>query len=534
MGTGSVVALALAAAMALHGVAGAQPLSEDPRRDSRRDPRRDPRGPEASPSPSTTMPVPIEDGTETMTETMGRERSERPYDAAAISLEKPIDPATYLCGPGDVFELNFWGRQNFRLQIAADLEGNAFIAKIGFVNVAGKSLTAVRALVKKKVQREYPGLGFELTLTKPRMFLVHLVDNVKTPGAYAASALDRVATTLKYAGGSTGSRRRIVIKRASGAELTADLVLYELTGDTSYNPYVLDGDVITVPFPELTVSIAGPVHRPGPYELVKSKDLAELLHLAGGLKAAAARTLPIRIVRRNERQQQTFHDVPFTGAGIPNHSLRDDDEIYVQSVVELQRSVLLIGAVVGADPLDQTTTSKRLLFVQGDTVRSLIERAGGIRAPGDLDRSYISRPRKSEDPLVIPINLEALLVQRDFSADRAIEIGDSIVIPPMRYAILVEGAVGRPGAYTFNPQFGVPEYIAHAGGRTRTARDEDEIKLVSISGAMRSYERGTKLQPGEAILVPERNFTRPEVVQIVIATAGLLLSGLAITIAVTR
>ncbi len=522
MRTGFVVGLVLATVTVLLGPVGAQPLPQDPQRGT---------GPTTTPT-TTTMPVPIDDDG---TETMGAERAARTSDPAPISLERPIDPATYLCGPGDVFELNFWGRQNFRLQIAADLEGNAFISKIGFVDVAAKSLTAVRALVKKKVQREYPGLGFELTLTKPRTFLVHLVDNVKTPGVYPASALERVGSTLVRAGGATGSRRRISIKRLSGATLTADLVLYELTGDTTYNPYVLDGDVITVPFPDVTATISGPVQRPGTYELIKSKDLAELLDLAGGLKASAARSLPLRIVRRNERQQQKFIDLPFTGTGgVPNQSLRDDDEVQVQSVVELQRSVLLIGAVVGADSLDQTTTSKRLPFVEGDTVRSLIERAGGIRAPGNLNLSYISRPRKGEEPLVIPIDLDRLFVQRDFSADRAIEMGDSIVIPPMRHAILVEGAVGRPGPYNFNPRFGVPEYIAHAGGRTRTAREEDDIKLIDSAGAMRPYRRGARLQPGDAILVPERNFTRPEIVQIVLASAGLLLSGLAITIAVTR
>lgn len=516
MRRGLVVALVVA--MAPMGTARAQPLPQDPRRPN-------------EPTSTTTMPVPIEDGTETM----GAELSARTSSPAPVSLEKPIDPATYLCGPGDVFELNFWGRQNFRLQIVADLEGNAFISKIGFVSVAGKSLTAVRVLVKKKVQREYPGLGFELTLTKPRTFLVHLVDNVKNPGAYPASALERVGTALVKAGGATGSRRRILVKRASGAELTADLVLYELTGDTSYNPYVLDGDVISVPFPDVTVAISGPVQRPGTYELIKSRDLAELLRLAGGLKASAARTLPIRIIRRNELQQQKFVDLPFTGTGgVPNQLLRDDDEVLVQSVLELQRSVLLIGAVVGADSLDQATTSLRLPFVEGDTVRSLIDRAGGIRAPGDLHRSFISRPRKDEEPLVIPIDLDALLVQRDFSVDQDIQMGDTLVIPPMRYAILVEGAVGRPGAYNYNPRLGVLEYIAHAGGRTRTARDEDEIKLIDTKGGTRAYKPGSRLQPGEAILVPERNFTRPEVVQIVLATAGLLLSGLAITIAVTR
>ncbi len=510
--------LAVVAAMALLSQAAAQPMPPEPPR-------------ERPDAPATTMPVPIEEGTEVS----GTERPIRTSDPLPTPLEKPVDPTTYVCGPGDSFDLNFWGRQNFRLQITADLEGNAFISKIGFVAVAGKTLTVVRALVKKKVQREYPGLGFELTLTRPRTFLVHLVENVKKPGAYPGTAVERVSTTLARAGGSTGSRRRIVIKRASGAELTADLVLYELTGDTAYNPYVLDGDVIRVPFPGVAVAINGAVHRPGIYELIKTKDLTELLQLAGGLKASAARSLPVRIVRRNERAQSRFHDVAFAASGeLPPQELLDDDEVFVQSTLELQRTVLLMGAVVGADTLDQATSSRRLPYVEGDTVRSLIERAGGIRAQGDLRRAYISRPRAGEDPLIIPIDLDLLLVQRDFRTDRAVEIGDSLVIPPLRQAILVEGAVGRPGPYQFNPRFGVPEYLAHAGGRSRTALDESDIKLVDTNGVTRPYRRGSKLQPGDAILVPERNFSRPEVVQIVIAAAGLLLSGVAVTLAVTR
>src|SRR5690606_34147109 len=146
-----------------------------------------------------------------------------------------------------------------------------------------------------------------------------------------------------------------------------------------------------------------------------------------------------------------FHDLAFDARGLPpNRRLRDDDEIIVRSTQELQRSVLLIGAVAGADPLDQAATGKRLAFIEGDTVRSLLERAGGIQAPGDLHRSYISRPRRGKKPALIPIDLEALVVRRDFSADKPIFMGDTIVVPPMRRSILVEGAVARAGVYDYN------------------------------------------------------------------------------------
>jgi len=468
------------------------------------------------------------------TEVLGAESTAVSASAAPISLEQPIDPDKYVCGPGDVFELNFLGQQNFRLRIAADLEGRAFISKVGFVPVAGKTLTAVRKEVAKKVRGNYPGLSFELALISPRSFLVHIVNYVKQPGSYSATPLERVSNLLTRAGGVTGSRRRIVIKHKGGTETPADLVLYELTGDTAYNPYVLDGDVIVVPFADVVATIEGAVRRPGRYELTKTRDLDEALTLAGGFTSSVARSLPIRIVRRNAKVQDEFVDVPFRGDAAPNHDVIDGDRVIVRGADDLQRSVLLIGAISGADSLDATTTSRRLPYVEGDTVLSLLERAGGIKAPGDLRRSYITRPHENGSQELIAIDLDALLVRRDFKSDKPVKMGDTIVIPPMQYSIRVQGAVGRPGLYNYNPLFGVPEYIAHAGGRTRSAESIDDAIIIDSNGSTRPYRKGAKPSPGDAILIPERNFTRAEVVQLVFAGAGLILSGVAITLAATR
>jgi len=454
---------------------------------------------------------------------------------APISIEQPIDPELYICGPGDIFDLNFWGAQNFRLKIAVDLEGRTFISKVGYVAVAGKSLSAVRTAIKSKVRGQYPGLNFDLTLVSPRTFLVHVVDNVKTPGTYPTHPLERISTVLAKAGMlPNGSRRRIEVRHHDGKTVTADLVMYDFTGDTAYNPYLLDGDVITVPFANPVVTIAGAVRRPGSYELVKTKDLAELLDLAGGFTSGVARALPIQVVGLNDKQQQVSTELAFRGGAAPNAALHDADHVYVRGTGEVERTILLIGAVVGSDPLDAATTSKRLPFVEGDTVLSLIERAGGIKAPGDLRRSYISRPQAGKTPQLIPLDLDALLVRRDFSADVKVAMGDTIVIPPMQYSVLVEGAVARGGPYPFNPQFGISEYIAHAGGRTRTARDLDEVQLIDWNGATHPYRNAMKINPGDAILVPERNFTRAEIAQLILAGAGIVLSGVAIGIAATR
>jgi protein involved in polysaccharide export with SLBB domain len=172
--------------------------------------------------------------------------------------------------------------------------------------------------------------------------------------------------------------------------------------------------------------------------------------------------------------------------------------------------------------------------VEGDTVLALLDRIGGVKAPGDLRRSYISRPRPGKDPELISLDLEALLVRRDFTADRPVQLGDTIVVPPVQYSVLVEGAVVRGGLYTYNPTFGIREYIAHAGGRTRTARDLDEVQLIDTNGHTHPFQPGMKPSPGDAILVPERNFSRSEVAQLILAGASIIVSGIAVTIAATR
>jgi polysaccharide biosynthesis/export protein len=483
---------------------------------------------------STEMPVTLPDDPEVL-EAVQRERAPDEAPSAPLPLEKPVDPGDYHCGPGDVFELNFWGRQNFRLQVVADLEGRIFISKVGLVKVAGLSLTQVRARVTRKVRRNYPGLKFDLVLARPRTFVVHVVDNVKKPGVYLARPTDRVSSVLERAGGITGSKRRIRIRRAGGQTVNADLLLYELTGDTKHNPMVLDGDVVEIPFSGVVVSISGPVQRPGEYELVDTQDLTELLALAGGFRSSVARNLPVRLTRRNARQQASFSYIRFDANGdLPNHKLRDEDAVAVRGTNELQRTIQLIGAIAGADPLDPATGSKRLTYVEGDTVRTLIDRAGGITAPGDLSRAYISRPRMGKAPELIPLDLDALLIRRDFSADKPIRLGDELVVPTARRGVLVEGAVQRPGTYGFNPQFGIAEYLAHAGGRTRTAQDLDNVKLIKPTGATYPYRADTRLQPGDAILVPERNFSRAEVVQILIAGGSLLLGVVTIGLAASR
>jgi protein involved in polysaccharide export with SLBB domain len=480
-------------------------------------------------------------------------RGERPVGLSGLPpappIDAPVDPDKYLCGHGDVLELNFWGVQNFKLRATIDLEGRAFVPKVGFFALQGKTLSEARRIMRESVARYFPTLSFDVTLAEPRTFLVQLVDDVSHPGSYPARAIDRVATLIARSGGfgPHASRRRVEIRRRDGNVLTADLLLFQQTGDVKHNPYLLDGDVVRVPFEGLAASISGAVNRPGRYELVGSRDLAELVDLAGGLAPTATRLLPISVVRRSPDDRQNLKLVAFAeNGGLPSEALQQEDAVTIPSLEDLRQSVMVVGAIAGAQPPDvagpapggagsrgapaeEASSTRRLPFVEGDTVRTLLERVGGVGPLADLKGSYVLRNGQS-----LPVDLYALVMLRDLEADRPIELGDTLVVPFMRRSILVEGAVFAPGAYPYNPSYGIQQYLSLAGGLNRFARPLSDVRLVTPNGDMKEYAPDLKVDAGSSLVVPERNFSRAEVVQIALGIASVLVSGVAVILAARR
>ena len=475
----------------------------------------------------------------------------------AIPVDEPIDPARYVLGPNDVLELHFWGVENFRVRVTVDLEGRAFVPKVGYLVLQGRTLAEGQEMLRASVARYFPKLGFGVTLIEPRTFLVQVVDDVARPGSYPARAVERVATLISRAGGfgPNASRRRIEVKRRDGTVLQADLLLYAITGDVKYNPYVLDGDAIRVPFQSLVATIAGAVNRPGRYELVGTSDLAELVELAGGLTPGATANLPVQLVRRAPNEKLTRINFDFgPGGTLPAVPLVREDSVWIPAFLELQQSVTITGALAGVAATAGTAgtstalavggaggntatnantedggATRRLPFAQGDTVRSLLERVGGVGPLADLKGSYILRNNQA-----IPVDLYALVMLRDLSADRAVELGDTIVVPFRRPNVLIEGAVFKPGPYPYNPNYNIEQYLALAGGPNRFAQTTDNVYLVTPNGETKEFAPDLKVEPGASLVVPERNFSRSEVVAIVLAGAGLLLSAATIFITLRK
>ena len=447
-------------------------------------------------------------------------------------IDAPIDPAAYVCGPGDVFELNVWGLQNASLRLTVDLEGRVFIPKVGYLTLAGKTLAASRAELKRSVGALYRRVGVDVALVEPRRFLVQVVDNVDRPGTYPARAVDRVSTAIAAAGGfgPRPAKRTVEVRRLDGTRLTADLLKFEQTGDVAHNPRLLDGDVVRVGFEKVVVSVAGGVNRPGRFELVRSLDLAELVEVAGGLSQNAATTAAISVVRHgeNDRLKQLLYRFGDRGA-LPSVKLEDLDEVQFPRFQDVQRAITVLGAVPGAGSPTEPASILRMPFVEGDTVRNLLERIGGVGPLADLRGAYILR-----SGLTISVDLEALLMRQDGTANQTLQLGDTFVVPFSRRDILVQGAVFAPGRYPFNPTLTLEQYIALAGGRNRFAKPLSDVRLVTPDGKTHAFDARLQVEPGSSVVVAERDFSRAEVVQLVLGAASVIVSGVAVVIAARR
>ena len=187
--------------------------------------------------------------------------------------------------------------------------------------------------------------------------------------------------------------------------------------------------------------------------------------------------------------------------------LVSEDTVSIPAFSELQQSVTITGALAGVlagavtagkdtrgagggssgmatatVASDEASATRRVPFAQGDTVRSVLERVGGPGPLADLKGSYILRNAD-----VIPVDLYAIVMLRDFTADKPVELGDTLVLPFKRDSILIEGAVFKPGPYPYNPTYGVEQYLALAGGPNRFAQSVDDVYLVTPNGETKEF-----------------------------------------------
>ena len=208
---------------------------------------------------------------------------------AIQALTKPIDPETYLIGPGDGLQVQIWGGVDLLYEVIVTAEGKIVIPTIGTLEVKGRRLNDVQELVAREAAKYYRGANTAVTLAVLRLFELFVLGEVNRPGVYPATPVTRVSEVIERADGIApgGSPRRIEIRRPGGQVASVNLSRFLEDGVLEENPFVSDGVTLYVPLNAGTVLIEGAVRRPGTYKLTGGDTVDSIIAAAGGVTDGA-------------------------------------------------------------------------------------------------------------------------------------------------------------------------------------------------------------------------------------------------------
>jgi len=283
-----------------------------------------------------------------------------------------------------------------------------------------------------------------------------------------------------------------VIQRLNRSDLSSQLISFNLgkvvlDGSNADNLELEPGDVVTifskadirVPQSQQTkyVRLEGEFIGAGTYSVGPGETLRQLVVRSGGLSPGAY-LYGSQFTRESARviQQQRLNDyaadldrrIKLAEANAANNALSPQDQ--VQDVASLQ------NARTVAQRLRQLKSTGRIVLDMGADSKTVAD---------------------------IP--------------DLPLEDGDTFIVPQTPLTVDVFGAVYNQTSFLYNPQKRVGDYLHQAGGGTRTA-DNGRSYIVRADGAIvsRQYSSGilgrfdsTRLNPGDAVVVPEQVDKRP-------------------------
>ena len=451
--------------------------------------------------------------------------------AMVIGQAGPLDPATYILGPGDVLQLELWGRLTRTVLFEVSPDGKVFLPGAGAIPVSGRTLAWAQERTSKMIAESFRGVQSDLRMVRLRTFRVYVAGLVDRQGAIEVTPVTRASEAVSSVGLAAGAaRRNIEVRRRGGARLRLDLDSFDLAGRQDLDPVLEDGDVLMVPRGVESASLRGAFKNPRTFDLAPGDSLSTLMRLAGGLLPAASRdrALFIRFTAPTVRES-LWLTVPSIESGATNPTLRDGDALFAffvsgyheVSSVEIYGEVLHPGTypiTVGKDRLSdliQWTGGLRPMANRSSIY--LVRTSEGVGQDIEFDRLLrlsrsdmtesehaAFRTRLAERKNAFRIDYD-LLAKSKHQTDPLLRAGDVVRVEPLLLTVRVDGEVKRPGLVDYSPLRKWQDYIELAGGFTERAA----IGAVRVSragtGQVIKVSSAKTIQPGDFMWVPERH-----------------------------
>lgn len=493
-------------------------------------------------------------------------------------MEGAIDAAKYIVGPNDIFSLGIWGVVNTPLPISVSPEGSLIIPSVGEVAVSGLTLSEAKSRVIAAVKKRFISAEITLTLVSPRRFIVTVTGVGQ--GTYPTSAIMRASSIIAFIFSdsvslmksgtmpferSSFSMRNIKLTRKNGEISRIDLYKYFATRDERFNPFLREGDVLTLQkydWEGKFLAVQGAVQFPGVFEYIEGDDLETAIELVRGVTTVA--NMDSIIISRMDPTATKMEKFIVSFDREKHMKLEANDRVYVNAYAEQRRDfkVLVLGEVVRPGNYPITLNTTRL--------SDIIIEAGGLLPNSYLPNSEVYRKldtffiqTKNRDTLenvytrrlndivsnkeekesfdqdllykIGRVNVDFdKLSEGDNSQDIVLKDGDIIYIADNKKLVYVYGQVNRPGFVPYKEGADAQYYVDAAGGYGERA-DEDEVRVIKFKTREWLEPDEATIQSSDFVYVPrviKRDFAYD--IDLISKVAGVIVSVITLTLLVIQ
>ena len=441
-----------------------------------------------------------------------------------------INPEEYKVGPGDNIFISISGIEERNFNLLINHEGYLYIPRIGAVDLRNKTLEEAKLLIKSSLEKNFRNVDIYIALGEVRKIKVSLIGNVINQSSIVLSSNSRLQDLLKSTTGLNPSSdiRNIKIVSKDGSTGSYDLLSFLRNGDFKQNPFLKDGDVVTVKRVNKIVSILGLVLYPATYEFREGETINDLINLAGGL-TYKARKDSIELIRFNDD-------------GINQFSQYFSYDYIQQNSIELKFSDLVVVRELTTYYDEQWVSIEGKVKYPGvynivknkTKLSEIINQAGGFLEDAslvdatlyrtDADSSYdpeferiklIPRVDMTDDEYdylkaksrqrygKVVVDFNSLFKDGKLNEDVILKRKDVIKIPEKKNYISIIGQVVNPGNIVYSSNLKVSDYIQLAGGFSWRAIEGD-VRVIKVNtGEWVDADDVETLDPGDTIWVLE-------------------------------
>ncbi len=158
----------------------------------------------------------------------------------------------YILGVGDKIEISVYRHDDLRKALTIDPSGMAMFPLIGDLQLAGKSLNALRDEMTDRLSKYVVNPEVSITVTSIQSRKTLVLGEVRSPGSFVLDTDLTVLDMISKAGGTTNDANleRVLLVRRNGNKATGVPLNLEsaIAGeDLSANVPMQNGDIVVVP-----------------------------------------------------------------------------------------------------------------------------------------------------------------------------------------------------------------------------------------------------------------------------------------------